>query len=192
MDARVNGSIDPALSFASCALAARNPAYAARAMREYRGPAGPSTANSAARYPSPRTRAAATSPRGGRSNGIIGAINPRCAQVTHAANATSASAAIAGTSLPMTSGLNASSHVRRRPLDGEWCPAVWAPSCVADDANRLGEFNNAETTTTRVIFLVLVEFWRVCSHTIVRFEILTTCHTVHTVNINHHRLFAYF
>ena len=60
-------------------------------------------------------------------------------------------AAIAGTSLPMTSRLNASSHVRRRPLDGEWCPAVWAPSCVADDAIRLlGEFNNEETTTTDI------------------------------------------
>ena len=126
MDARVNGSIDPALSFASCALAARNPAYAARAMREYRGPAGPSTANSAARYPSPRTRAAATSPRGGRSNGIIGAINPRCAQVTHAANATSASAAIAGTSLPMTSRLNAR------------CDALWTGSGAPQCGRRAG------------------------------------------------------
>ena len=60
---------------------------------------------------------------------------------------------------------------------------------VADDAIRLGEFNNAKQQQHRVIFLVLV---LVCSHTIFRFEILTTVYTVHTMNFNQHRLFAYF
>lgn len=59
---------------------------------------------------------------------------------------------------------------------------------VADDAIRFGGVQQTRNQQQhRVIFLVLV---LVCSHTIVRFDILTTVYTVHTVNINHHRLFS--
>ena len=61
---------------------------------------------------------------------------------------------------------------------------------VADDAIRFGGVQQTRNQQQhRVIFLVLV---LVCSHTIVRFAILTTVNTVHTMNFNQHRLFAYF